>query len=185
MEFFTFVRTYNNRFIFTLFKVNYDRTICKRNREIYMFWAHGQIYRYIDDPVLVDGPPSYLQLYFYDTEHELKIHISYSWRLNPFIIPQPMVIFSINSYSFFFHALNNLDNLKNYEILIIFDTGLDQHVFNAPSSSQLVTTWIKSDNLDQQKEWDIMVFNNTSRSCIIQYYFQWCHWLALGSRKSQ
>lgn len=86
--------------------------------------------------------------------------------LNPFIIAQVMAIISMNPYSCFFHTLGNSKNIKNFEIWIISSAGLD-HCFNVSSSSQVAEIWVESENLGQQWERDIEVFNDISGSQII------------------
>ncbi|KAG7955672.1 hypothetical protein I3843_11G084800 [Carya illinoinensis] len=148
----TYVRTYNNKFAFTSFGVKFDRDLCRRNRGIYTFRTQGQIYHYINDLIPLNGCPSYLQLYFYDTEHELENRISDSDRMNPSIIAQLIDILRINPYSVFFRSLGDLLNLENQVIHIRSDAGLDQHA-------------------DQLRGRDICVFSHFGGSHIVQYYF--------------
>ena len=70
IEFRKYIRTYNNTFAFTSFGVKYDKNLCKRNRGIYTFRVQGQVYHFINEMLPSNNEPSYLQLYFYDTEHE-------------------------------------------------------------------------------------------------------------------
>ncbi|KAG6695627.1 hypothetical protein I3842_09G107500 [Carya illinoinensis] len=140
----TYVRTYNNKFAFTSFGVKFDEDLCRRNRGIYTFRTQGQIYHYINDLIHLNGRPSYLQLYFYDTEHELENRISDSDRMNPSIIAQLIDILHINPYSLFFRSLGDLSNLENQVIHIRSDVGLDQHIY---------------------------VFSHSGGSHIVQYYF--------------
>lgn len=95
--------------------------------------------------VFVDRHSSYLQLYVYDIEHKLENCVSDSERLNPSIIAQLMGILSINLYYTFFCTLDDSCNLKIQEIWIRSNVGLDQQVFNAPSSSQVATIWVEND----------------------------------------
>ncbi|KAG7951593.1 hypothetical protein I3843_12G015700 [Carya illinoinensis] len=129
----TYIRTYNNKFAFTSFGVK----------------TQGQIYYYINDLVPSNRRPSYLQLYFYDTEHELENRISDSNRMDPSIVTQLIDILRINPS----------------------DVGLDQRVFNAPTSSQVATIWVENDDEDQLRGRDIFVFNHSGGSHIVQYYF--------------
>jgi hypothetical protein len=76
IEFLTYVRTFNDKFALISFNVKYDKNLCKRNKGIYTFKVQGQVYHYINDLLPLDEHPSYLQLYFYDTEHEMQ-HMMY------------------------------------------------------------------------------------------------------------
>ncbi|XP_035540203.1 uncharacterized protein LOC109004666 [Juglans regia] len=167
----TYVRTYNNKFAFTSFGVKFDRDLCRRNKGIYTFRTQGQIYHYIDDLVPLNGRPSSLQLYFYDTKHELENLISDSDRMNPSIIVQLIDILRINPYSVFFRSLGDLPNLENQVIHIRSDAGLDQRVSNAPTSSQVAAIWVENEDADQLGGRDICVFSHSGGSHIVQYYF--------------
>ncbi|XP_042970258.1 uncharacterized protein LOC122302876 [Carya illinoinensis] len=162
----TFVRTYNNKFAFTSFGVKFDRNLCRRN-----ILTQGQIYHYINDLIPLNGCPSYLQLHFYDTEHELENRISDSDRMNPSIIAQLIDILRINPYSMFFRSLGDLPNLENQVIHIRSDAGLDQRIFNAPTSSQVAVIWVENEDADQLEGRDICVFSHSGGSHIVQYYF--------------
>ncbi|KAG6621819.1 hypothetical protein I3842_Q005000 [Carya illinoinensis] len=167
----TYIRTYNNKFAFTSFGVKFDEDLCRRNRGIYTFRTQGQIYHYINDLIPLNGRPSYLQLYFYDTEHELENRISDSDRMNPSIISQLIDILHINPYSLFFRSLGDLSNLENQVIHIRSDVGLDQRVFNVPTSSQVAAIWVENEDADQLRGRDIYVFSHSGGSHIVQYYF--------------
>lgn len=56
-----------------------------------------------------------------------------------------MGILSRNLYYTFFCTLDHSCNLKIHEIWIRSNVGLDQKIFNAPSSSQVATIWVEND----------------------------------------
>jgi hypothetical protein len=93
---------FNNKFALTSFDVKYDKNLCKRNKGIYTFRVQGQVYDYINDLLPLDGHPSYLKLYFYDTEHEIENQIYDSDRLNPSILRKIIDTLKINPYCAFF-----------------------------------------------------------------------------------
>ncbi|KAG6674120.1 hypothetical protein I3842_15G025900 [Carya illinoinensis] len=167
----TYARTYNNKFAFTSFGVIFDKELCRRNRGIYTFRVQGQMYHYIEDLVPEDGHPSYLQLYFFDTEHELENRIHDAERLDPSIIARLMDILEVNPYCRFFRTLSNISSLENHTIRIRSDIDLDQRVYNAPLVSQVAAIWTETDNCTEQKGRDIIVFNKAGGSHIVQYYF--------------
>ncbi|KAG6705369.1 hypothetical protein I3842_07G176100 [Carya illinoinensis] len=170
-KFCTYAGTYNNKFAFTSFGVIFDKELCRRNRGIYTFRIHGQMYHYIEDLVPEDRHPSYLQLYFFDTEHELENRIHDAERLDPSIIARLMDILEVNPYCLFFRTLSNISRLENHTIRIRSDIDLDQCVYNAPSVSQVAAIWTETDNCTEQKGRDIIVFNEAGGSHIVQYYF--------------
>ncbi|XP_042941120.1 uncharacterized protein LOC122275879 [Carya illinoinensis] len=126
------------------------------------------MYHYIEDLVPEDGHPSYLQLYFFDTEHELENCIHDAERLDPSIIARLMDILEVNPYCRFFRTLSNISSLENHTIRIRSDIDLDQRVYNAPSVSQVAAIWTKTDNCTEQKGRDIIVFNEAGGSHIVQ-----------------
>ncbi|XP_042972765.1 uncharacterized protein LOC122304568 [Carya illinoinensis] len=129
------------------------------------------MYHYIEDLVPEDGHPSYLQLYFFDTEHELENRIHDAEKLDPSIIARLMDILEVNPYCRFFRTLSNISSLENHTIRIRSDIDLDQRVYNAPSVSQVAAIWTETDNCTEQKGRDIIVFNKAGGSHIVQYYF--------------
>ncbi|KAG6646090.1 hypothetical protein CIPAW_08G169300 [Carya illinoinensis] len=148
IQFRTYVRTYNNKFAFTSFGVKFDRNLSQRNRGIYTF-----------------------RLYFYDAEHEFENRILDSTRMDPSVIAQLMDILRVNPYSRFFRSLGDLPSLECQKICIRSDPGLDQRVYNAPTSSEVAAIWIEDDTLEQITPRDIFVYNHVGGSHIVQYYY--------------
>jgi len=68
----TYIRTYNNMFAFTSLGVNYDKNLAKRNKGIYTFRVQGKMYHFIDDLMPSGEKMKNLQLYYFDSENELK-----------------------------------------------------------------------------------------------------------------
>ncbi|WMV49160.1 hypothetical protein MTR67_042545 [Solanum verrucosum] len=68
----TYIRTYNNIFAFTSLGVTYDKELAKRNNGIYTFRVQGQMYHFINDLIPKDKKGKNLQLYFFDSENELR-----------------------------------------------------------------------------------------------------------------
>ncbi|KAG2725984.1 hypothetical protein I3760_01G090900 [Carya illinoinensis] len=162
---------YNNKFAFTSFGVKFDRNLCRRNRGIYTFRAQGQIYHYLPDLIPSDGQPYNLQLYFYDIKHEFENRIVDSIRMDPSIIAQLMDLLRANPYSTFFRSIDDLPNLEYQKICIKSDPGLDQRVFNAPTSSEVAAIWVENDDSEHLTPRDIFVFNHIGGSHLVQYYF--------------
>ncbi|XP_042952259.1 uncharacterized protein LOC122289344 [Carya illinoinensis] len=171
IQFRTYIRTYNNKFAFTSFGVKFDRNLSQRNRGIYTFRVQGQIYHYLSDLIPSNGRPSNLQLYFYDIEHEFENCIVDSTRMDPSIIAQLMDILRVNPYCTFFRSLGDLPSLEYQKIRIRSNPGLDQRVYNAPTSSEVAAIWVEDDTLEQVTPRDIFVYNHVGGSHIVQYYF--------------
>lgn len=54
----TYVRSYNNSFVFTSFSVKSDKELTKRNKGVYTFKAQGQIYHYINNLLPENDQPN-------------------------------------------------------------------------------------------------------------------------------
>ncbi|KAL5581670.1 hypothetical protein UlMin_014112 [Ulmus minor] len=166
-----FIQSYNSNFAFTLFSVKYDKELCKRNKGIYTFRVQGQIYHYINEVLPIDDRPSYLQLYFYDTEHELQNRLKFSDKLVASIMSKIIDILKINPHSIFFRTLSDVSDLENHKIKIRCDSGLDQVVYNTPSSSQVAVIWVNDDPSANFRTRDISVYCHSGETHRVQYYF--------------
>lgn len=147
-DFRTYIRTYNCNFSFTSFGVKYDKELCKRNKGIYTFRIQGQIYHYLNELLPMDSNPSYLQLYFYDTENELHHRMKISDKLSPAIIEKLLHILDINPYAKFFRGLANVAELESCQIKIACNLGMDQRVYNAPTASQVAAIWVNDEGCE-------------------------------------
>lgn len=58
---------YNNLFALSSLGGNYD---ANTHKGIYLFKGHGQMYHFVPDLLPTNGKAKYLQLYFYDGQHE-------------------------------------------------------------------------------------------------------------------
>ncbi|XP_042939420.1 uncharacterized protein LOC122274451 [Carya illinoinensis] len=91
--------------------------------------------------------------------------------MDPSVIAQLMDILRVNPYSRFFRSLGDLPSLECQKICIRSDPGLDQRVYNAPTSSEVAAIWVEDDTLDQITPRDIFVYNHVGGSHIVQYYY--------------
>lgn len=162
---------YNNHFAFTSFGVKCDKELHKNYKGIYTFRVQGQVYHYINELLPNDNCPSYLQLYFYDTENELHHRLQKSDKFSESILRKLIHILKINPYSKFFRSLSNIDDLKTYKIHIRCDPGLDQRVYNTPSASQVAAIWIDDDPSADIRVRDISICYHSGVSHRIHYYF--------------
>lgn len=89
-------RAYNNQFAFTSFGVKYDKELCKIDKGIYTFRVRDKVYHYIQDLSPAERGPSYLQLYFYDTENEIDNRIRLSDRLAAGLVRDLISLLSSN-----------------------------------------------------------------------------------------
>ncbi|XP_070013113.1 uncharacterized protein [Nicotiana sylvestris] len=80
-----------------------------------------------------------LQLYFYDNAKELK---NCSDKLNESTVKELMDILKGNPYSIFLRSLTDMPNLQNFHIALKCDAGLDQRVYNVPTTTEIAAIWV-------------------------------------------
>nr|XP_027071785.1 uncharacterized protein LOC113696591 [Coffea arabica] len=156
IEFRQCIRSYNNMFAFTSLGVHYDKELSKRNRGIYTFRVQGQIYHFVNPLKPSTGEKaSNLQLYFYDTEHEMQNRMALSSKFKESIVQQLKSVLDDNPYSIFIRKLADIDK---YKIFLKSNPGLDQRVFNVPSMSQVAAIWSENDSVngDRSREIEIL-----------------------------
>ncbi|KAK0587414.1 hypothetical protein LWI29_022515 [Acer saccharum] len=107
-----------------------------------------------------NNEPSYLQLYFYDTEHELEHRMQSSTKMSLLTLQKIIDILHINPYCRFFRNLRGVSDLENYKILIRSDAELDQILYNSPSVSQVAAVWVNDEPLGERKSRDIVVYGH-------------------------
>ena len=104
-------RIYNSNFAFTSLGVNYDNELSSMNKGIYTFWIQGQVYHRINQLLLANKPSSFFQLYFYDTEHELKNRLNFSDQMSTSIVRKISDVLRVNLYCQFFRSLRDVPDL--------------------------------------------------------------------------
>nr|GMD70485.1 uncharacterized protein LOC109183853 isoform X1 [Ipomoea batatas] len=137
------VRTYNNTFAFTSLGIhNYDKKLTRRNKEIYTFKVQGQMHHFINDLMLGDQPPKNLQLYVFDTNHEVENIINGADQMEASVVENLIDVLGRNQYSQFFRNLKDMSSLDDCNIVIRSKASLDQCVYNMPTSSQVAAIWV-------------------------------------------
>ena len=89
-----------------------------------------------------------MQLYFYNTEHEIKNRLQYSPKLDKLILSKLLNILQIDPYCSFFRHLKDIPNLEYKKTCIRSDPQLDQRLYNNVSSiSQVAAIWLTRTSL--------------------------------------
>ncbi|KAL5560737.1 hypothetical protein UlMin_036948 [Ulmus minor] len=171
LDFHKYIRSYNNNFAFTSFGVKTDKDLCKKYKGIYTFRVQGQIYHYINELVPMDNKPSYLQLYFYDTEHEIQNRLNIYSDLNLSIINKLIQILKSNPYCSFFRHLKDIPNLKDHQIVIKSNPDLDQKIYNTPLASQVAAIWLDDNSTTEYTTRHIIVHSYIGFKHKVEYYF--------------
>jgi hypothetical protein len=109
------IRCYNHVLSFTSIGVHVDETILATGRGIYTFRAQGSFNHNIGGFYPNEGSrPRYLQLYIYDTEHELQNRMLENPRLHQFVVYQlQQMLHRCNPYVEKFKQLAQLPNLPS------------------------------------------------------------------------
>jgi hypothetical protein len=171
IEFKKFVRGYNNHLAFTSFGVKYDKNLFKTYKGIYTFRIQGQVHHYISNLMPNNNTPCYMQLYFYDTENELQNRMNISSNFVESTLLFLLEILKKNPYSKFFRSLIDMPNLHDHQIQIRCDPGLDQRVFNIPTTSQVAAVWVENDKNANIRSRDIIIYGHSNDSHKVHYYY--------------
>lgn len=80
-------------------------------------------------------------------------------------------ILKVNPYSRFFRSLSDVTKLQDHEIHIRCDPGLDQTVFNTPTTSQVAVVWVEDDENTNVRVRDITIYGHSGNSHRVHYYY--------------
>jgi len=154
------IRAYNSLFAFTSMGVILDDSLANARQGVYTFRAQGSVYHSIGDLLPRDASttPKFLQLYIYDTEHELQNRLNVMPALKEDTIAVLQTILDeVNPYVRSFRQLRQLPNIDNLRLVIRADCGLDQRVYNMPSASEVAAVWVEGDD-GTANDRDIIVY---------------------------
>ncbi|KAG5556067.1 hypothetical protein RHGRI_006626 [Rhododendron griersonianum] len=177
-----YIRPFNNCFAFTSFGVTLDPRFAKSNNGIYTFRAQGQAYHAIRSlyppPDKNDknkyATPSFLQLYFFDTDNEVSNRNKGASELDPNVISRVIDILAPNPYSIFFRSLRQIPEteLATHQIKIRADPKLDTGTLGGPTASQVASFLAgETEGNSDLRERDILVYQHNGISQRIRYYF--------------
>ncbi|KAF3633145.1 hypothetical protein FXO38_25729 [Capsicum annuum] len=158
-------------FAFTSLGINYDKELAKRNDGIYTFRVQGQMYHFINDLFPVDQMARNLQLYFYDTDNEITNRMACSIKIHELVVTKLMNILRINPYSIFLKSLIGVPDLSNFYTTLKCDSGLDQRVYNLPSTSKVAAIWVEKEFNEISCAPHVRIYTRSNRSQILNYYY--------------
>ncbi|KAG5561561.1 hypothetical protein RHGRI_004566 [Rhododendron griersonianum] len=170
-HFLQYIKPYNEILAFTSIGVHLDPVFAKRLNGIYTFRAQGQIYHFIDGLYPSGQMPSYLQLYFYDTEKEAELRRGDKDKLHPEIISSLIHLLEGNPYSQFFRGLTHLPNIEEYQIVLKADPKVADYTALPPTVPQVAAIWLENEEAPELQERDIIVHKHDGHSQTISYYF--------------
>ncbi|CAG8589826.1 26421_t:CDS:10, partial [Dentiscutata erythropus] len=141
-DFWEKIRAYNSLFSFTSMGTRFDKTLA--NNGVYTFRVQGSVYHRIGLFLPSDNNSlQYLQLYIYDTDHEINNRLNVMPNLKHETIKLiKNMLDEVNPFVANFRYLSSLENITNYQLVIKADHGLDQRTYNTPTSSQVAAIWV-------------------------------------------
>ncbi|GAA0167936.1 hypothetical protein LIER_22770 [Lithospermum erythrorhizon] len=172
-EFCNMIRTYNNHFAYTFIGMHCDEQYQHRDHGIYTVKVQGQVHHFLGDLIPEDSSKKMtgLQFYFYDPEHQISNRMAALPRLDEIVVGGLVTVMNENPYSLFLKHASTLDNIDEYQIFIKSDPGLDQRVYNRPTSTKVVGIWTENEYSDNVAPWDISVYTKSGHSHKVQYYY--------------
>uniref|UniRef100_M1DQD2 Uncharacterized protein n=1 Tax=Solanum tuberosum TaxID=4113 RepID=M1DQD2_SOLTU len=117
-----------------------------KNRGTYTFRVQGRMYHWLDNLYPNGKKAKNLQLYFDNHDNELANRMVCSDKVDESIVQELMDISRINPYSFFVGSLIHIPQLHNFHIALKCDSGLDQQLYNLPTSSEIAAIWVEKDD---------------------------------------
>lgn len=128
------------------------------------FRTRGQIYHYINSLFPLDGTPSHLQLYFYNTEHEAANRRSTRDKLELPIINHLISVLETNPYSKFFRGPRERDDNDKCEIRLKADPKIQNTTMAPPIVGQVASIWNEAEDATECRERDILVHQHDGHS---------------------
>ncbi|KAH7857497.1 hypothetical protein Vadar_013390 [Vaccinium darrowii] len=140
------IRAYNHVFSFTSMGVDFDEELAGGSRGVYTFRAHGAIYHRIGSLLpYSDQRPRYLQLYIYDTDHEIENRMSETSGLRRHIVEKlKHILDAHNPFVHNFRRMAQSPDIQNYK-LIIKEQPVDRRQYDLPTASQVAAIIIGGD----------------------------------------
>ncbi|CAI9115815.1 OLC1v1016816C1 [Oldenlandia corymbosa var. corymbosa] len=166
------VRTYNNNLAFTSLGAQYDRELTKNTNSVYTFKVMEQVYHLIHNLQPGEGKtPKGLQLYFFDSEEELKARLSQSpKRMIEETLSLLMDILKNNPYREFLKDLKDMPTLDNKVIVPNMSPKLDQRRYNLPKTNEVAAIFTDMSNEWVDKSVHIQIYDKSEQRYALKHY---------------
>ncbi|XP_050374857.1 uncharacterized protein LOC126792486 [Argentina anserina] len=151
------VRAYNHVFAFTSMGVHVDQNLATGGGT-FTFRAQGYVYHKIGS-LIPDGDnrPRFLQLYIYDTDHEVDNRMLENEALHRDVVERiQQMLHAHNPFVQTFHHLAERQDLQNCR-LIIREQAANQRQYTLPSASQVAAIIVGEDENETLRGRNIMV----------------------------
>ncbi|XP_021717143.1 uncharacterized protein LOC110684972 [Chenopodium quinoa] len=133
-----YARLYSNLFAFSSLGGHYYASTYKG---MYLFKLQGQMYHFVPDLFPDDSNPKYLQLYFYDGQHEAENRVGCFPEIREDIVRILMQVSEKNPYATFFRSLRDRAIHADTKIVLNRSSVLDQRVYNVPAVDDVAVIW--------------------------------------------
>ncbi|KAL0311599.1 UNVERIFIED_CONTAM: hypothetical protein Sangu_2454600 [Sesamum angustifolium] len=165
------IRAYNHVFSFTSLGVALDQSLAPFDQGIYTFRAHGSIYHRIGSLLPLPGTrPRYIQMFIYDTEHEIENSLQESNGLDGELVDKVKHI--LDAHNPFVKTLRQLaqrPDINNCK-LVIKEKPAPNMQYTLPTASQVAAILVGGEEIMDANARDIIVQSNTGRLFNIKEY---------------
>ncbi|XP_072054776.1 uncharacterized protein [Arachis hypogaea] len=152
------IRGYNHVFLFTSCGVHIDEQLASASHGIYTFRAQGSMYHSIGGFHPDQGArPRFLQLYIYDTDHELQNRMLENTQLHESLVLKLQQL--LHRYNPFIHVFRQLAQRLDVQecSLVIRERPANQPQYILPTASQVAAIIVDDDIETMVRGWDIKV----------------------------
>ncbi|KAK8947038.1 hypothetical protein KSP39_PZI007040 [Platanthera zijinensis] len=166
-----YIRSYNHVFSFTSMGVKLDRSLAADQHVIYTFRAHGAIYHHIGSLLPPSNTrPRYLQLYIYDTEHEIDHRLEENSELDRSTLQKlKLILDTCNPFVQTLRRLSEREDIINCKLLIKERPSREpQYVL--PTAPQVAAIIIGAEDSMDSNERNIIVETTEGDLCTVQEY---------------
>ncbi|CAL0322783.1 unnamed protein product [Lupinus luteus] len=163
------IRGYNHIFAFTSLGVHLGKNLSGSGRGVYTFRAQGTIYHNIGGLHPSEGDrPRFIQLYIYDTDHELQNRMLENPQLHENVVSKLQQI--LDHHNPFVHVFRQLASRTDVHqcSLIIRERPANQHQYNLPTTSQVAAIIVDGDVETMTNGRDIKVTTHAGNLMRIQ-----------------
>ncbi|KAF8393421.1 hypothetical protein HHK36_021665 [Tetracentron sinense] len=158
-----FIRSYNSVFAFTSMGVKIDENLANGRDGVYTFRAQGVVYHKIGSLFPTEGSrPRYIQMYIYDTDHEIENRMAENNLLHIEIVTKlKQILDAHNPFVNIFRSLAQRPDLQTCRLLIRAEISRNRHQYNLPTVSQVAAILSDVGNNEGRQARDIIVQTRT------------------------
>ncbi|XP_074290807.1 uncharacterized protein LOC141617508 [Silene latifolia] len=115
--------------------------------------------------------PRYLQLYFYNGQHEKENRLRLFPNLKEQIITLLMGLMDDSPYGKFFRSLKEIEVTEDTKIVLSTDLSHEQRVYNAPTSDEVTVVWLDSTTMQGNEGPHIIAYGRGLHSHRVKLFY--------------